>query len=90
MCLEKVEFILNPILSLCHFLGSLVRLKLDEFSVVSPLGFELSLVHFHRQLATAGKPLQQALVPGLVIKVLIRLVTELILILNKVHNILLI
>ena len=26
--LQKLEFILNPVLSLCHFLGSLTRLRL--------------------------------------------------------------
>ena len=69
--LKEVKFTLNPVLPLCHFLGSLARLGLFEFSVVGPLGFEPSLAHFDKQLVTAGKPLPQAFPPGLVITVLI-------------------
>ena len=35
-----------PVLPLCHFLWSLVRLELGEFVEVSPLGCEPSLAHF--------------------------------------------
>ena len=82
MCLQEVKFILNPVLPLCHFLWSLVRLGLVKFSVGSPVGFEQNLVHFHRQVVTAGEPLSQAFLAGLVFKVPVDL--------GKVHNSLLI
>ena len=72
MCLQEVQFVLNPVLLLCNFLESLTRLGLGQFS--SPLEFESSLAHFDRQVATAGKPLLQAFLPGLVLKELTGLV----------------
>ena len=45
--LQEVKFVLNPVRPLYNVLGSLTRLGLGEFSVVSPLGFEPSLSHFH-------------------------------------------
>ena len=73
MFIQEVKFVLQPILSFYHYLGSLARLGLVEFSIASPLGFKPSLAHFHRQLGTAGAPLPQAILPGLVPKVLIGL-----------------
>ena len=34
MCLQKVKFVLNPVLPLCQNLGSLTRLGLCKFSIV--------------------------------------------------------
>ena len=51
VCLQAVKFILNPVLPLCHFLGSLARLGLGEFAIGSPLGFEPSLAHSLQLLA---------------------------------------
>ena len=51
MCVFK-KFILNPVLPFCYFFWSLTRLGLCELAVTSPLGFEPSLAHFYRQLAT--------------------------------------
>ena len=53
---------------------------------MSPLRFEPSLAHFDRQLATVGKPLPQAFLPDLVLKVFIGLVIQLLVVLHNVHN----
>ena len=50
---------------------------------VSPLGFEPSLSHFHRQVTADDEPLQQAFLPGLVHQVLIGLAVELLMTLTK-------
>ena len=73
MCLPEVKFILNPVLPLCHFLGSLAILRLCESVIMSPLGFKRSLAHFDRQHAAVGEPLPQAFLPGLVLKLFIGL-----------------
>ena len=84
--LQDIKFILNPVLALCHFLGSLARLGLSEISIASPLRFEPCLEHLHRQLAAACKPLPQAILPVLVLKVFIGFVVKLLLILDKVYK----
>ena len=86
MCLQEVKYGLNPVLPLCHFLRILAKLGLGEFFIVSPLGIEQSLAHFDRQVAAASKPLPQAFLPGLVLKVLIGLVLELLMILINVPH----
>ena len=87
ICEESpVSDVLNPDLPLCHFLGSLARLGLGEFFVESLLGFEQSLAHFDRQLVAAGKPLPQAFLPGLKLKMFVGLVVALLMILDKIHN----
>ena len=83
VCLQEVKFILNQVLFLRHFLGSLARLGLGEFFMASPLGLEPSLAHFNRQVWAAVESLLQGFLPGLVLKVLIGLVVELIMILDK-------
>ena len=90
VCLQEVKFILNSVLPLCHFFWSLTRLGLCEFALASVLGFEPSLAHFDRQFATVGKPVPQAFIPGVVLKVFIGLVVQLLVVLHKVHNSLLI
>ena len=54
VCHEEVKFILNSVLALCHFLWSLARLGLHEFTVASPLRFGPRHAHFARQLAAVG------------------------------------
>ena len=83
MCLQKVKFILNPVLPRCHLLGSLARFGLGEFAIVSPLGFDPNLVYFDRQLAVVGKPLPQTF--NLVLKVSVGLAVELLMIFDKVY-----
>ena len=45
---------------------------------------------FHRQVEASGEPLLQAYLPGLILKVLVGLVVELLMILDKVQNVLLV
>ena len=86
VCLQEVKFILNPVLPVCHFLWCLARLRLCEVAVVSPLEFKTNLSHIDRQLAIVGKPLPQTYLLGLVLKLLVGLVNELVMVLDKVHN----
>ena len=71
MCIQEVKFVLNPALPLCYFYGNPVRLELGEFLVMSPLGFNPSLAHFHGHLGAASKPLPDEILPELVLKVIV-------------------
>ena len=91
----KPEDLLSPFLLVCVFnsessclsvIGSLARLALGEFSIGSPLEFKQSATHFHRHLSAAAEPLPHAFLTGLILKVLVGLVVELPVILDKVHN----
>ena len=90
MCHQEVKFILNPVLPFRYIFWSPTRLGLCEYAIVNQLGFELSLAYFDRQLATVGKPLPKAILLGLVLKMFICLVVQLLMVLHKVHNRLLI
>ena len=55
---------------------------MGEFSIAIPLGLEPSLAHFHRQLAAVGKPLPKTFLLSPALKVLVRLIVELLMILD--------
>ena len=80
--LQKVKFILNPVLPFCHCFWSLTTFVLVEFAIVSPLALKPSLAHFDRQLAAVGDPLPKAFLYGLVLKMFIGIV-QLLVVLHK-------
>ena len=83
----RVKFDLNPVLPLCHFLGSLARLGPGEFSTEHPLGFKTSFAHFDSLRLLVNLSHRHSF---LALSLKCWLVLELRMILDKVHNSLLI
>ena len=66
MCLQEVNFILDPVLPLIS-LDAWPDVGLDEFSIVSPLGFKPCLAHFYTQVVAAFEPVTQVFFSCLIV-----------------------
>ena len=89
MC-NKVKFILNPVLPFRHLFWGLTRLQLCELVVKCLLRLKPGLAHLDRQLVTVGEPLPETFLPCFDLKMFISFVVQLLVVLHKVYNILLI